>query len=70
LLTLQFNPRSQISDADLASIHETVGVAPVFPADPGAQQWVTDLARARNILADAYAFDSALVGDEVGENGW
>lgn len=70
LLTLQFNPRSQISDADLVTVHDTVGVAPVLPADSGADQRVADLVAARDLLAGAYGFDSALIGDGAGENGW
>ena len=70
LLALQFNPRSQVSDADLQAIHELVGVAPVFPGEMGVAQYLADLVSARNTLAAAYEFDAALIGDDFGENGW
>ena len=70
LLMLQFNPRSQVRDEDLADIHDLVGTAPVFPGDAEAGQAVADLIEARGMLAAAYQFDAALVGDEQGENGW
>lgn len=69
LLTLQFNPRAQVSDEDLLMFHELIGVAPVFPAQSGIAHYLADLVAARNLLADAYAFDGALIGDEFGENG-
>lgn len=70
LLSLQFNPHSPLGDADLATIHERVGTAPVFPSDPGLADYVADLVSARDLLAAAYGFDAANVGDEQGENGW
>ncbi|MCR9160195.1 MAG: DUF4856 domain-containing protein [Nannocystaceae bacterium] len=70
LLALQFNPRAQVSDEDLQTIHEMVGTAPLFPTDSGVAQYIADLVAARNMLAEAYAFDDALIGDDFGENGW
>jgi hypothetical protein len=70
LLSLQFNPRSQVSDEDLTDIHALVGTAPAFPGDMGSAQYIADLVEARGMLADAYGFDAALIGDEQGENGW
>lgn len=70
LLALQFNPRSQVSDEDLLTIHEMVGTAPLFPGAMGSAQYIADLVSARNMLAEAYGFDDALIGDEAGENGW
>jgi hypothetical protein len=33
-------------------------------------QYLADLVSARNMLAAAYEFDAALIGDDMGENGW
>lgn len=70
LLTLQFNPRSQVSEEDLQTIHELVGTAPVIPGTEGDAAYIEDLLTARGLLADSYGFDAALVGDDNGENGW
>jgi len=70
LLALQFNPHAQVSDEDLLAIHDFVGTAPVFPGQMGQAQYIADLVAARDLLAEAYAFDAALIGDEQGENGW
>lgn len=70
LLSLQFNPRSQVGDADLRTIHDLVGVQPVVPSDPGAAAYVEGLLTARGILGTAYGFDPANLGDDAGENGW
>ena len=70
LLSLQFNPHSPLNDADLATIHGLVGTAPVFPSDEGVGDYLADLVTARDLLAAAYGFDAANIGDENGENGW
>ncbi len=67
LLMLQFNPRSQVSRETLTEIHRLVGVAPALD---DADAYAADLLAARGMLAEAYAFDAALVGDDAGENGW
>jgi hypothetical protein len=70
LLALQFNPRSQVTDEQLQAIHDLVGVVPLFPGQNGVAQYLADLVSARNMLAAAYEFDAALIGDDMGENGW
>lgn len=70
LLTLQFNPRAQVSRETLSTIHDLVGRAPVSPLDPDADAYAQDLVTARGLLADAYGFDATLVGDAAGEGGW
>lgn len=70
LLTLQFNPRSQVSDADLAMLHSLVGTAPVLPGSGGEADYIADLLAARDILGQSYGFDASNLGDENGENGW
>ncbi len=70
LLALQFNPRSQVSDEDLLTIHELVGTAPVFPSEAGVISYVDDLIEARDSLAAAYEFDAALIGNDLGQDGW
>lgn len=59
-LGLQFNPRSPISDADFAAFHTQVGDKPVL-ADATAVEraaYIQSLLMARDILAQAYGFDS------------
>lgn len=70
LLMLQFNPRSHLSKDALRSIHALVGLAPVFPGDVNANGYREDLLGARTMLAEAYAFDAANVGDDAGQGGW
>ena len=70
LLSLQFNPHSPLGDETLAMIHDLVGTAPVFPSDPNVTDYLANLLIARDLLAAAYGFDAANIGDENGENGW
>jgi len=71
-LSLQFNPRMAISEADYITLHEKIGQAPVLPtADlPTQDAYIADLLAARAILGTSYGFDPANLGDENGENGW
>lgn len=71
-LGLQFNPRSPLGDGDFASLHQLIGDAPVLPnADPALIDAYRDnLLAARDLLATAYEFDPANIGDTNGENGW
>lgn len=66
---LQFNPRSPLSDADFAKIHELIGDAPVVSAAEAAA-YATKLREARGIFQRAYGFDAALIGDDSGQGGW
>ncbi len=70
LLSLQFSRFSPVSDADDATIHDLVGTAPVLPNDAELDVHIADLLAARDLLAAAYGFDAANIGDENGENGW
>ena len=71
-LSLQFNPRSQITDPDIAALHELVGIAPVLSDSPVEvrEAYVADLLEARGLIADAYGFDPANLGDDSGQGGW
>jgi hypothetical protein len=69
-LSLQFNPRSPLSDADFAEFHRLVGQRPVRPGEAEATAYRQALLDARALVAAAYGFDAANVGDENGENGW
>ncbi|MEM7437319.1 MAG: DUF4856 domain-containing protein [Myxococcota bacterium] len=63
-LSLQFNPRSPLSDADFAAVHASIGDAPVG-ASPDSPFDDTDyrdaLLEARTTLGEAYDFDDANV---------
>ncbi|MFW6053623.1 MAG: DUF4856 domain-containing protein, partial [Persicimonas sp.] len=71
-LGLQFNPHSPIADSDFEQFQTLVGDAPVLAdADESdIDQYKADLVEARQILADAYGFAEANLGDDNGENGW
>ncbi len=69
-LSLQFNPRSPVTDADFADLHELLGMAPVLAGDEALDAYAEDLLEARAIIGNAYGFDPANLGDQVGENGW
>ncbi len=69
-LSLQFNPRSPLSDIDFAELHRLVGQRPILPGEDGATAYRQALLDARALVATAYAFDAANVGDENGQNGW
>jgi hypothetical protein len=62
-LSLQFNPRSPLNDADFATLHAKIGDAPVLPTaeDGAAADYEAALLEARSILQIAYDFD----GDNV-----
>lgn len=69
-LSLQFNPRSPVDDADFAMLHQLIGTAPALPGDPGFEQYKADLVAARAILGAAYGFAAQNLGDSNGEGGW
>ncbi len=68
-LSLQFNPRSPVGDADFATLHDLLGTAPVLPGGD-LEAYAADLRSARQILGDAYGFDAANLGDDDGQGGW
>lgn len=71
-LGLQFNPRSPVTDAKFEELHDLLGDAPVLatatPAEIAAYK--ADLIAARKLLADAYGFPAANLGDDKGVGGW
>jgi hypothetical protein len=71
-LMFQFNPRSPLSTSDFASLHGSIGDAPVLPADgaTAAADYRVALRAARALLGAAYGFDAANLGDDVGAGGW
>lgn len=71
-LGLQFSPRSSLSDADFSALHEAIGSRPALPTDPQADidRYRQGLLDARAILAAAYGFDPANLGDDSGLGGW
>ena len=72
LLSLQFNPRAQISDTDLEEALILVGGAPVLATaeQSDIDMYATDLLQARSIVVNAYGFAPANAGDSFGEGGW
>ena len=70
LLSLQFNPRSPMDKRVLNRIHESVGQEPVLPNDSNVQAYVQSLIEVRQTLANAYNFDEANLGDDLGQGGW
>ena len=55
-LGIQFNERTQLSDADFASLHDLMGTAPVITGDVASYR--AGLLQARAILQTAYGFDA------------
>ena len=68
-LTLQFNPRSPLSDQDFDSLHGAIGTQPAL-APEQATDYAQGLNEAKDLLAEAYGFDSANMGDDDGSQGW
>jgi len=71
-LSLQFNPRSPLSDGDFERVHDLMGTAPVLEdaTQQEREDYAAGLIEARTILGDAYGFNPANLGDDGGENGW
>lgn len=71
-LAFQFSRFSPLTGEQLARIHELMGHAPVLPgaAQEDIDAYTAGLLEARGILQDAYGFDAANVGDDLGESGW
>jgi len=57
-LGIQFNERSQLSDADFATIHQLMGNAPVFSDAAAITTYSNELLQARDILQQAYGFNA------------
>jgi hypothetical protein len=71
-LGLQFNPASPMSAADFESFHALVGDAPVLGSASAVEiaAYQEALVEARDLLGNAYGYDSANLGDSGGEGGW
>jgi hypothetical protein len=71
-LSLQFNPRSQLSNDLFARLHDKLGQAPVLPSrsDADISAYKTGLLAARDSLQQAYKFAAANMGDANGAGGW
>ncbi len=71
-LAFQFNPRSPMSDADFAQLHQLIGTAPVLSDASEAErtQRMDDLRAARDILGQTYDFEAANLGGDDGTGGW
>lgn len=57
-LGIQFNERSQLSDADFATIHQLMGTEPAFSDAAAISAYRDDLQQARDILQQAYGFNA------------
>lgn len=55
-LGLQFNPRSQLSDADFVTLHDLMRDAPALPGDVDLDAYREDLLAARDLMGSAYGF--------------
>ena len=69
-LSLQFNPNSQISDANFVQLHAYMGQAPVIGTDTSKEEYIERLLMAKDILASNYPFAPENIGDVYGKNGW
>ncbi len=69
-LSLQFNRMSPLSADDFATLHTLLGQAPALPGSDGFDAYAEALLTARTLLATAYGFDPANLGDEHGQGGW
>ena len=72
-LGFQFNPRSPMLLEDrFTSFHALIQDAPVLTTASEADftQYKKDLVSARDILQQAYGFDAANMGDDIGQGGW
>lgn len=71
-LSLQFNPRSPMSDTDFAQMHGLMGSRPLLSdaTQTALDGYASQLVQARALLGSAYGFDDANLGDDNGENGW
>ncbi len=72
-LALQFNRNhSIITRAELQSLHDFIGTAPVLPTAEAStiSDYADALRSARSELFDIYGFDSSNLGDADGNGGW
>lgn len=57
-LGLQYNRHSPLDDDDFAELHSLIGDAPVFSDSVAITAYLADLAEARDLLEQAYQFNS------------
>lgn len=71
-LSLQFNPRCPLTDAERAALNDQLGLAPVLgTASPDARAAAADALRAaKATLATAYALPAENLGGDDGLGGW
>ena len=67
-LSLQFNPRSPMSDLEFTNLQALIGEAPEIP--DGSNDPAANLLAARDLLKEAYDFEAANIGGSDGTNGW
>ncbi len=68
-LSLQFNPRSSLTDDELIELHDLIGTAPALEGDD-LDGYRADLIAARALVGEAHGFDAANLGDDEGLGGW
>jgi hypothetical protein len=71
-LSLQFNRLSPLTKPEHEELHALLDIRPATAAHTPEEReaYVGDLLAARDLLAAAYGFDAANLGDDNGENGW
>ncbi len=71
-LSLQFNPRSALSDAQLVDLHALIDLQPVLATATAEERsdYVDDLLAARALVGTAFGFGPNNLGDDDGLNGW
>lgn len=71
-LSLQFSPRSEMSDTDFVTLQDYLGTAPVLSTATSGEiaDYRADLLAARALIGTSYGFDSDNLGDADGLNGW
>jgi hypothetical protein len=68
-LSLQFNPRSQLSEAEFTQLMQLMDIAPALETS-SAGAYTVQLREARVLLGETYGFAAANLGDDDGQNGW
>jgi hypothetical protein len=69
-LSLQFDPRSPLTDEQQVALHALLGDGPVLGDADARAAYAADLVEARALIGAAFGFDTANLGDDDGQNGW
>lgn len=69
-LAFQFNPRSPMTDAQFATLHEKLGTAPALPGAANVDAYKAGLLEVKQLFKTAYGFADANLGDAGGAGGW